>query len=590
MEKAKKPISGHIKYFSIGPDSLVFGWLLILSFLVYKKLQFVDTVTGKFAGCSNCFELATLEQDASYLSAVVIIFTLSAWLGLYYLKVALRLLAMTLTLVYIADIYVMLNFFNRLHFEDITRYFNIKSFLSATNNQGFLFCSFALFLFISLLIVFDRRSYRNKNKAGLLILSIALIIFSLLPNTQTHIDNFLLKNVLAANQSNGEYTPYSSKFSEKIINQYGEQELFICHKNQKPRQANIILLIVESLSPYQSQWISGLNNWTPEFDKIIKEGRYYRNFFGNHYNSELARTALFTGEIPISPVKNPRQGLRIINWFSKTPRTLPDTLNKNGYHSIVMSGADLSINHFDGFMKKAGFSEINDSRDPYYKGQPRFSFNSVSDDILYENFLIKKNDWPSPYFASILTVSSHEPFTDPKTGKKGVDKVIQYADQAMGKFYKKLKESGFFNNGILIITSDHRSMTPIYKKEQKLLGLTAPAKLPFLVVGKGFEGESNVFSQQADLLQSIQSYISPEYCLSKGRGQILNTPPVPTECAYHVQGGFRDRISVFCNEGHHMGVVKLAGDNTKVIDGHVPEKAIENIHLWRIREAKRQRQ
>lgn len=569
-------------------DALLIVLLVIVCFLIFKRVELADLITGKFSGCPNCFKLATLEQDANYLVVVLVLITLSLWLKKWFIKIPLRLFSLLLLIIYIADVYVTLNYANRLHISDLLHYVNIKSISANASQRSGLFILFLLFLFFCLIVIFDQRQCRQLTKWFSAIISLVFIIFASLPNSLTHVDNFLLMNVFEANRKNGEYINYSMRFEEDLINRYGAEEKLECQINANPQRPNIVLVMVESLSPYQSKLISGLNDWTPNLDRIIEEGRYYDNFFANHYNSDFARVAMLTGELPIPPVKQSFQGREVTNLYINTQRTLPKVLEKNGYHSILMSGADLSINNTERFMHQVGFSEINDSRDSFYRRDPRFTFSSISDDKLYQNALNKMQSWQQPFFNMILTVTSHEPFIDPVTKESSIEKVIRYADHSLGEFYDELKVNGFFDNGILIITADHRSMTPIYREEQALLGLAAPAKIPFVIVGKGFAGVTSAFLQQADLLHSIESYIAKEYCVGKHRGLIFATPPTSTSCVYHVNGGFRDRVNVLC-EDKTAGVAKLNGDNTKKITGKISQDSIDIINLARIREAERQK-
>lgn len=64
---------------------------------------------------------------------------------------------------------------------------------------------------------------------------------------------------------------------------------------------------------------------------------------------------------------------------------------------------------------------------------------------------------------------------------------------------------------------------------------------------------------------------------------------MPTECIYHSRGDFRDEIDVYCDNGKESAIIKLDGDNTKVIDGKLNKEneIIDYINASRISARKR---
>jgi len=83
------------------------------------------------------------------------------------------------------------------------------------------------------------------------------------------------------------------------------------------------------------------------------------------------------------------------------------------------------------------------------------------------------------------TVSSHLPFLDPM-GRSNTEKaVFNYVDQQLGRFYHRLANRGFFKNGDLIITGDHRIMAPLTKAERSLFGNSAFCRIPMVLVTSG---------------------------------------------------------------------------------------------------------
>jgi hypothetical protein len=79
-----------------------------------------------------------------------------------------------------------------------------------------------------------------------------------------------------------------------------------------------------------------------------------------------------------------------------------------------------------------------------------------------------------------------------------------------------LKRRGFFDNGLLIITGDHRKMLPVSAPERERYGESAKARVPLLIIGAGArkgEVDDRLF-QQADLLRMLDKALQPGVPLS----------------------------------------------------------------------------
>jgi len=116
-----------------------------------------------------------------------------------------------------------------------------------------------------------------------------------------------------------------------------------------------------------------------------------------------------------------------------------------------------------------------------------------------------------------LTISSHLPYLDPyeKTGTTS-DKVWSYVDRQIGDFYERLKRLGFFKNGILIITGDHRKMLPVSQDEYAKYGDRAAARVPLAIVGKQIpQGRIDIrLWSQVDLFAKLRVAVESHLPLS----------------------------------------------------------------------------
>ena len=86
-----------------------------------------------------------------------------------------------------------------------------------------------------------------------------------------------------------------------------------------------------------------------------------------------------------------------------------------------------------------------------------------------------------------------------------MESMYRYEDDSFSKFYQELKETNFFNNGILIVIWDHRKMTPLEDKEFAKRWTTAAAKIIGFIIWKNIPARTlaNGIYQQTDLFYSL---------------------------------------------------------------------------------------
>jgi phosphoglycerol transferase MdoB-like AlkP superfamily enzyme len=145
--------------------------------------------------------------------------------------------------------------------------------------------------------------------------------------------------------------------------------------------------------------------------------------------------------------------------------TLPSILKEKGYSTLFMYGGDTKFDNMQGFLIPKGFDTIINQYDFNQNlvlnkwGIPdEFVFDRLATEIDYMN---KNND---PFFAMILTLTNHSPYTIPdvnfgkiKTNSELNDNynTFKYADYCLGKFFEKVSKKQYFKDTIFVITGDH---------------------------------------------------------------------------------------------------------------------------------------
>jgi len=497
---------------------------------------------------------------------------------------------------YDVDVVLLLTFFKRLHYHDILEYGSeiraglsflipVKAFffnLFSTEVIGITLIGLFFSFFISFILF--QVSGRHKKMYGRIFLSCGLCfaIFSVIPVNRIYLHGWAYQNIFAYNMPRGLEEPYSNGFIA-ALKEKRKTRKETCKGAGK--RDDIILVIVESLSSCHSQFFSGIKNFTPELDVIAKENLSFTNFFANGFTTEHGLIALLLGEVPL-PIVGTGKYLAFDDYYQK--ESITAFLNDVGYKTVFLTTGDLGFTNKGAWLAHIGFGTVEGSETPFYEEWPRFAFNAAPDEALFSyaiNWVENLKSDQRPYFMVLETVTSHLPFLDPEGKSNTEATVINYVDRQLGTFYNRLEKSGFFTNGILIITSDHRIMAPLSKAELDLYGDSAFARIPMVVATGGKrKGKIDACFQQTDVYSSLKWFVSDQYEKDPWNGNFLQPEPKPPFCILNGMANDYDLVYARCDS--EEGYIKLRGDRTYLRQGRIkPEKLrliIERISSERI--------
>lgn len=439
---------------------------------------------------------------------------------------------------------------------------------------------------------FAASRHRIRNRAGharwaVIVLLLIGLYWSRPPTTPT--TRSLLMNVFDYNRTvSDSLTPYTPEFIASI-----DRREEIHRMETAPRTPDVIVLVWESLSCYQSEFFGGDRNWTPHFDRIAREHRALCSFYANGFCSEDGAIAMLTGNLPFAPPREkPAENIyvRAFDGFHQSPDSLPRVLNRRGYQTEFLTGGDLGFAGQGTWMRNLGFDHVEGSESPAYEGIPRGFIESPADGYLFDRVLERVEASTAPYFAFVTTSTTHPPYQSPTSGLESPQECFEYTDREVGRFVRALTESGYFENGLLLITSDHRAMAPIMQVELETRSVSRAAHwIPLVCVGLGTQPERvDASYQQTDVFQTLCNLVSAEARTSDWRGDFLSG--IPARYVGCRQRGRRDIAGVFC-DGFDV-LVKLHGDQTRAVTGlDCPRRdrleIVRKLNAIRTRESRR---
>ncbi|HKO93072.1 MAG TPA: LTA synthase family protein, partial [Polyangiaceae bacterium] len=277
---------------------------------------------------------------------------------------------------------------------------------------------------------------------------------------------------------------------------------------------NVLLIVLEGISGGNIPVIArahDINNRAtmPKLSAFAEKNLYFTTFFTNQRQTNRGEYALLCGQME-----------RLVSMTSKMTEyardggeaCLPNVLAEAGYKTAYLQPAPLSFMLKDQFMAKAGFADVRGSNF-YVKGYAKSSWG-VDDRAFFESSapVIKEFQQQAPWFATLLTVGTHHPYTVPKeyVAGEGLDadshaRAIRYADDAVMAFIDDLEASGVLKDTLLLVTSDESFGVDDYDDQTKLLSYN----WGFMVV-KPPEGGTRAIQEpyyQADTALSIVDYL-----------------------------------------------------------------------------------
>jgi phosphoglycerol transferase MdoB-like AlkP superfamily enzyme len=234
----------------------------------------------------------------------------------------------------------------------------------------------------------------------------------------------------------------------------------ILQKEGKP--TNIILVLLESFSNKIIEPFGGLPGVTNRLNEFYEEGIAFPNFYSTGNRSDKGMSALIGG-FPSDMRRT--TALSFPDRMSQLDY-LPRYFANMGYNMSFYYGGDVNFYNTRAVMIESGIKKIV-SKENFPLKLGRKQNWGVPDEYLYARLFNDLKNEPQPFFNMVYTISSHEPFDIEGYKKFNGSSVEQkylnvaaYADSCLGNFIDSLKQTDYWENTLVIITSDHTSLQP----------------------------------------------------------------------------------------------------------------------------------
>lgn len=332
--------------------------------------------------------------------------------------------------------------------------------------------------------------------------------------------------------------------SEKEVNERVDRLAASRLSNGTPQiltvaRPNIVIVILESWTADVIGSLGAEKGITPHFDQLAEKGILFTDFYANGNRTAYGVAAILSG-FPSTPEGS------ILNRPNKMERlpALAGTLKANGYSTSFYYGGDTHFDDMNAFFVHSKFDTVTNKSS--FQAKDMNSKWGVHDHILFERVLSDFAKKTEPFFSTLLTISSHEPFEVPMEKRfKGTQpselfkNSVYYTDKSLKTFFEKAETQKWFKNTLFILVADHGTALPLNRPKAYM---PERYRIPLLLYGevidKHFQGTRKLMTgSQSDISATILAQLQIKSSDFPWSNNLLNSNR--TDFAYYnFAGGF----------------------------------------------------
>lgn len=313
-----------------------------------------------------------------------------------------------------------------------------------------------------------------------------------------------------------QYQFFDKKEAEDLFADINRQP----HSDSIPRllktdRPNIILFMLESFSAD----VASDSTIAPNMHRFAKEGISFQNFYANSFRTDRGLVSILGG-YPAHPT------VAIMKYPQKTGNlpTITKSAKDAGYNNLSFYyGGDADFANMRSFIVGAcGISHVvADKEFPLSErmtkwGAPdKFLMDRVYNDLTTQN-------QQEPFFKTVLTLSSHEPFDVPDSEfDEPFLNAIHYTDQCLGNFVERLEATPMWDNTLIILVADHAMQS-----YPKALNNSDAERfhIPMIWIGGAVKQAATIsdYGSQNDIAATLLSQLNIQHTDFKFSKDILN--------------------------------------------------------------------
>lgn len=291
------------------------------------------------------------------------------------------------------------------------------------------------------------------------------------------------------------------------------------------RGKNVVFVQLESWQAFPTEMEVGGEPVTPHFNALAKESLRFTRFH-SQVGQGTTSDAEFAAQCSLYPS---RTGSVYYEHATNDLRCLPEVLREQGYTTVAMHANRPDFWNRAAMYPTVGISTYFDERSFDFTFADEIGLG-LADEIFFDQAIDKLKTLPEPYYALVISITSHTPFNFPNLPRElqhGAHAgtrtahyldTVRYTDRALGKFVERLRREGMLENTVLVVYGDHMGVARDSSNVGDVLALGAgdtakwfdvERRVPALIrlPGGAAAGVSTTTAGQVDLAPTVAALL-----------------------------------------------------------------------------------
>ncbi|PKR78991.1 hypothetical protein CEY16_04355 [Halalkalibacillus sediminis] len=429
----------------------------------------------------------------------LLVFFLAVWMAPKRQKKYIKYASVVITLIIL---------FNLFYYRNFTDFITIPT-LFQVNNAGDLGSSFfslmhiedvLLLLDVVAIFIFAKRdtfvvkTFSKQFKRRAITVSLAAIVLNL---TLSEIERpmlfkrgfdreYLVKNVglftfhgydivLTASTQTKRLFADGSEMNE--IDEYVEENV---REEEKPpidlsgvaEGKNIVYIAAESMQDFVINEDLNGEEITPFLNSLIEESYYFDNYY---HQTALGKTSdhEFLLDNSLYPLPN---SAVFFTHAQNEYHALPEIMSeKKGYKSYAFHANNISFWNRNVMYETLGYEDWYDVESYEFSKEDEIGWG-LNDKMFFDQTVDMMKEIDEPHYAKLITLTNHFPFEMPQE-EATIDQfdsrsvtlnqyfqTVRYTDEAIERFFEKMKQEGLYEDTIFIISGDHYGISSYHNE------------------------------------------------------------------------------------------------------------------------------
>lgn len=336
---------------------------------------------------------------------------------------------------------------------------------------------------------------------------------------------------------------------------------------------NIILLVWEG----GGTLMTGNDSIAPCFAQLKRQGVFFSRCHANNFRTDRGLVSLLNGWLGL-----PTTSLMKTSGRCEFLPSIAKHLRAHGYHSAFYYGGDIDFTNMRGYFYQTGYDQVYGGT--YYSWAPDQSKWGADDQYLLQLPATAADPVPplpeAPFFATYLTLSSHEPWTVPYR-RLADDKAnsFAYTDSCIGTFVHQLQHSPLWDSLLLIIVPDHGVSYDGYA-----LADSAVSRIPILWLGGAVRqpAEYTMLMNQSDLAATLMAQLGIDFSDFPFSRNVLSAHYQPTVVVHAFKNGLNLIDTTHCARfdcvDHQVVPAAAAGTTASDADEQLAKALLQLVY------------